>query len=228
MPSPAMPAPAMPCASEAVEVLSPSPSPARELEQEHLNSIKQRMAQGFSPKALGAAMAFRPEPTDVLVASVPKSGTTWMIQIVQSLRSGGDLSFDDLNDVVPFMEAAEGLQLGPLDAPQAWSPRAYKTHMPYPCVPKGFRKMIYVARDPLDTAPSLFHFFQGWHFGKGEVSPDAFVREMCLPPEGSPCEAAAAPALGCDQWRHMASWFAHRADPNVLWIHYEDLKVQQD
>jgi len=24
-------------------------------------------------------------------------------------------------------------------------------------------------------------------------------------------------------WHHLSSWYPHRADPNMLWLHYDDL-----
>ena len=50
--------------------------------------------------------SFVPRPTDVFVVSYPKCGTTWMKQIMHQLRSGGDMSYRDITDVVPWIDVA--------------------------------------------------------------------------------------------------------------------------
>lgn len=50
----------------------------------------------LAPPAAGVkqAMEFMPRPTDVIINTPPKTGTTWTQQLVHSLRSRGDMSFD--------------------------------------------------------------------------------------------------------------------------------------
>jgi hypothetical protein len=43
----------------------------------------------------GASLQCGPE--DIMVVSPPKCGTTWLCQIVHMLRSGGDMSFEEIN-----------------------------------------------------------------------------------------------------------------------------------
>lgn len=51
---------------------------------------------------------FQPGPEDVFIVSPPKCGTTWVCQIVQSLRSRGDMSFEEINLVRGAEEEREG------------------------------------------------------------------------------------------------------------------------
>ena len=41
---------------------------------------------------------------DIVVSVPPKSGTTWMMNIVHQLRSGGDPAFADIYHEVPWLE----------------------------------------------------------------------------------------------------------------------------
>ena len=44
---------------------------------------------------------FQPRPTDVIITTAPKAGTTWMQQILHQMRTGGDTSFGTIFEVVP-------------------------------------------------------------------------------------------------------------------------------
>ena len=51
-----------------------------------------------------------------IVASVPmKSGTTWTMNIVHQLRSGGDSSFRDIYEEMPWLELVPGPGVTPED-----------------------------------------------------------------------------------------------------------------
>src|SRR5689334_3575770 len=49
-------------------------------------------------------VVFEPRPSDIYVASFPKSGTTWVQMICYQLVSGGDMSFRHLSLVSPWLE----------------------------------------------------------------------------------------------------------------------------
>ena len=63
---------------------------------------------------------FRPRGDDVMIVTPGKSGTTWMQQVVHQLRSGGDMSYRNISDVVPFIEMAHEIDL---DAEHEYQPR---------------------------------------------------------------------------------------------------------
>jgi hypothetical protein len=67
-------------------------------------------------------LRFKPRSNDVFVVTSPKCGTTWMQQILHQLRSGGDMSFDGISDVVPFIEFAYDTEID-LEAEQNYQPR---------------------------------------------------------------------------------------------------------
>ena len=89
---------------------------------------------------------FKPLPTDVIISTAPKSGTTWVQQICHGLRSGGDMSFEEICLVVPCLEMAGDYNYEDLQAAQPFEPRVYKTHLWYHDCPKGAAKYIVIAR----------------------------------------------------------------------------------
>ena len=97
---------------------------------------------------------FKHRNDDILICTAYKAGTTWMQQIVHGLRSGGDMSFGEITQVVPWIELAHDLGLDiPGDQP---SPRAFKSHLSWHDIPKGGRYIV-VMRDPLDAARAQNH-----------------------------------------------------------------------
>ena len=97
-------------------------------------------------------------------------------------------------------------------------PRCFKTHYWYPYCPKGAR-YIWCVREPCAVAYSYFRMFQGWFFQPGEVSVEDYVRERWLS-KGEPRKLTDRASY----FHHLASWWPHRNDPNVLLVFYEDLK----
>lgn len=155
-----------------------------------------------------AALAFRPGPTDVLIATFPKCGTTWLQQIVHGLRTRGSMDFDEITLAVPWLELAGDLGLDP-DAPQAAEPRAFKSHLSWDEIPKGGR-YISMVRDPGDVLVSLYHFHEGWRFEPGTITLGDYARQFFLAPE-----------RGRRYWRHAASWWRQRGRQDVLLFSYE-------
>lgn len=100
----------------------------------------------LDPKGWDYGLNFKPEPTDIILASGLKSGTTWVQQILQSLRSKGDMSFDEITSVFPELEVAYNYHPGALEKPQAHQPRMFKTHFEAHQCPKGAAKYIIVVR----------------------------------------------------------------------------------
>ena len=161
---------------------------------------------------------FQLRNTDIIVAGSPKTGTTWMQQIVHQLRTGGDMDFDGTFAISPVVEYAHDIQVD-LDAEQnAFSrTRSFKTHMWYPRCPKG-GKYIWCVREPCATTYSLFNMFQGWFFQPGDLSVEDFITMWLSLGEPQGVTEYAS------YFHHLASWWPHRNDPNVLLVFYEDLK----
>lgn len=155
--------------------------------------------------------SFRPGATDVLVATYPKSGTTWVQQIVHGLRSRGSMDFEEISLVVPWIETAPMLGID-LDAAQVAEPRAFKTHLPWDLVPRGGRN-IYIVREPGDVLVSFYHFMKGVIFEEDAIDIETFAFEHFL--VGS--------ASG-RYWDNVRSWWQVRTRSDVLFLCFEDMK----
>ena len=141
-----------------------------------------------------------------------------MQQICHQLRTHGSMDFEEISEVIPFVELAHDLGHD-LTQPQVAEPRIFKTHCWYDHCPKG-AKYILVLRNPEDVALSFFKFFEGWYFQPGEISLEVFLREFWLQ-RGIP----ASRMQNASYHHHLLSWYAHRLDPNVLTVFYEDMKA---
>jgi aryl sulfotransferase len=163
-------------------------------------------------KGLGMTLA----PTDIVITPFGKSGTTWLQQMAHTLRTRGDMDFDDISRVVPWIENSTDLGLD-LDAPQKAQPRCFKSHLDAYRIPKGGRYII-ACRDPRDAAYSMFRFMEGWFIEPGAIALDDFVRTLFITSGRSPGNGRG------DYWTHLTSWWHRRNDPDVLLMAYEHMK----
>jgi len=180
--------------------------------------IFDRLDRLLSPEGFAKGLDVQLRGDDVLLCAGPKCGTTWVQQILHGLRSGASMEYEDINTVVPALElAALG---GPaVEDCRNDSPRMFKTHVAYEmCPPAG--KMIVLTRNPNDAALSYYYYFCNWIFEDGDITLDEFV-EWFYVHETQP----GATGLNAVQMQHLVSWYPHRNDENVLWLHYEDLKA---
>jgi Ca2+-binding EF-hand superfamily protein len=157
------------------------------------------------------ALSFVPRSSDVIVATPPKCGTTWMQQIMHQLRSGGDMTFTGIGEVVPWIDLAHDVGLD-LDAEHKYQPRCFMTHAWYDDCPKG-GKYIVVYREPCASFYSAFNFFEKKHFQPGEITLDEFVKNVMKGNE----------KMRVNYFQHLLSWWPKRNDPNVLFLLYEDM-----
>ncbi len=120
----------------------------------------------------------------MIITPYGKCGTTWLQQVFHGLRTRGDMDFDDISRVVPWIETAHDLGLD-LDAPQRGAPRGFKSHLSYDLVPKGARYIVSI-RDPKDAFVSSFRFMEGWLFETGSVPIERMrARSICAAARGA-------------------------------------------
>ena len=106
-----------------------APNPAVEL-------MKRRFLSLATNEGRQKALKFVPRSTDVFVVTPGKTGTTWLQQIMHQLRSGGDMTFADIDDVIPWIEIAYDLEQD-LDEEHKYQPRCFKSHASYENCPKA-------------------------------------------------------------------------------------------
>ncbi|KAM6542298.1 hypothetical protein CsatB_006745 [Cannabis sativa] len=97
---------------------------------------------------------------DIILASCPKSGTTWLKSLVFSIvKRTSNYNNHPLVSTSPHSLIGE-LELSLL--PNDTKPRIMSTHTPYPSLPPSIKycnsKIIYICRNPLDLFVSHWHF----------------------------------------------------------------------
>ena len=162
----------------------------------------------------GGTEPFVPAPDDVIISPFGKSGTTWLQQMFHTLRTRGDEDYDDISRVVPWIETSPALGID-LNAPQKARPRGFKSHMSWDAIPKGGRYIVSI-RDPRDAAVSMYKFMEGWFLEPGSVSAEEFTRANFMRDPAN------------SYWGHLASWWSHRDDDNVLLLSYEGMKADHE
>jgi aryl sulfotransferase len=188
---------------------------------------------------------WKPRGDDIVIGTYAKVGTTWTQRIVCLLVFQSDEP-RPLHEVSPWFEMRP---LGPpmdlrFELAEAQTHRRFlKTHLPYDSLPvyEGV-KFIHVARDGRDAALSfhnhLFNFTQAMKDGFDAASladpkfqdrhppvpedPAAYFRQWLATDGDGQGDAGAG-------FFHMEnSYWAARHDPNMLMVHYADLKADRE
>lgn len=163
---------------------------------------------------------FTARPTDVLITTAPKAGTTWMQQILHQLRSGGDPDFFSIDEVVPWLELPRPGKtvseiLGIFEAMA--DPRLFKTHCTYEQTPGvDTARIILSSRDPRDCCVSFYHHVM-------DMTENA--RRQAGLKEYRDFETFFEDWLIQASWyRNVAGWWPQRERNNLLWLRFEDMK----
>lgn len=172
---------------------------------------------------------------DIVVAVPAKSGTTWTMNIVHQLRSGGDGDFKDIYCEVMWMEFANKPGVTPEILAQriAEMPttrrRAFKSHAGpgvLPFVEAGSGKdvkYVVVIRNPEDALTSFRPFIashkQEW-FDLWGLPKEAFMRPSL---EAFYNEIIVPQSMWMMVFGFAAAWWPKRHEKNVLFLHYTDM-----
>ncbi|XP_028308530.1 cytosolic sulfotransferase 1-like [Gouania willdenowi] len=180
------------------------------------------MTQNFT-NTWESVQNFKARPDDILIATYPKAGTTWVSNILDLLHFGWMPSERQttipLYDRVPFLEICVPNMHSGIDQANnlTTSPRLIKTHFPVQFVPESFWeqkcKMIYVARNAKDNMVSYFHFEC-----MSMVSPDPGSWSSYM-------QRFMKGKLVFGSWYdHVKGWWEKkRTYPNLHYMFYEDM-----
>jgi aryl sulfotransferase len=194
------------------------PNKTRELQNHHFDST------------VWNELDFRDD--DIVISTYAKAGTTWMQQIIAQLLFDGDpdLSVAEMSPWVDLRIPPKEVKLPMLEA-QAHR-RFMKTHLPVSALQFSRQaKYIYIGRDARDVVWSLYNHHvnanQKWYDAlndtPGRVGPPIerpggdvrqYWKEWLLN-DGFPFWSF---------WDNVRSWWEIRDLPNVLMVHYSDLK----
>jgi len=172
---------------------------------------------------------FTPRPDDIFVCTPAKCGTTWMQTIVASLLwPDGDVPGPVIT-ISPWLEA----ELDPIDEVLARLDaqrhrRFVKTHTPADGIPFfPDAKYLFVGRDGRDAFMSMCNHLERF---RDDVREDlnARIDESVMPMPAWNGDvhgffAVWLPALG--MLEHVAGFWERGGDPNLLLVHYNDLKA---
>ncbi|KAH1084290.1 hypothetical protein J1N35_024051 [Gossypium stocksii] len=162
---------------------------------------------------------------DIIIATKPKSGTTWLKALVFSIvnrhrftLSNTPLNFANPHQLVPYFDLNLYKENPNPDLSTIPSPRIFSTHLPYPMLADSIKhsncRIIYIIRNPFDNIVSYWHFVNGMTNVFKPSLEDCF--EMFC--RG---EEAYGPF-----WDHaLGYWNMSLEKPlNVLFLRYEELK----
>jgi hypothetical protein len=163
------------------------------------------------------------QPSDVVIASFPKSGTTWLKALGYAIATRSRVQSQSLllkklpHECVTFLEfnAMKTTNRDP-ELP------LLSTHIPYTCMPKSVLdsgcKIVYICRDPKDVLISLWQFLKNLpgsdvNYVSLQEAFDLFCQGVCV--EGP-------------YWDHVLGyWNTSLESPDkVLFLKYEDLKKE--
>jgi aryl sulfotransferase len=174
--------------------------------------------------------AFRGD--DIVIATYAKSGTTWTQQIVAQMLFGGDpaLAVAELSPWLDLRVPPKAVKLPAVEAQT--HRRIIKTHLPVDALVVSPRaKYLYIARDARDVVWSMYN-----HHAKANAAWYAALNDspgrVGAPIEPPPADIRQYWRDWLDHdghpfwpfWDNVRSWWAIRHLPNVMLLHFADLK----
>ncbi|XP_066908556.1 sulfotransferase 4A1-like [Halyomorpha halys] len=182
---------------------------------------------------------------DIWISTFPRSGTTLTQELVWLVKNNFDFETAKTVNIwerSPFLEISllfhektklmflkenennpQNRQIienmshpGYLVVESKPSPRLIKTHFPLSLLPRGVHKknckIVYVARNPRDVVVSYYYLLRTWRTTNYVGSFSQFWKQF---KEGH--------VPWGPYWSHVLEGWAHRKDPNVLFLFYEDM-----
>ncbi|KAI8007907.1 Cytosolic sulfotransferase 14 [Camellia lanceoleosa] len=170
---------------------------------------------------------FKAQDADLILATFPKSGTTWLKALTFTIANRNNYSFSESplltrnpHDLILFLEDEIYGKNPILKLEGLPSPRVLATHMPHSALPTSIKdsdcRVVYLCRNPLDVFISFRHFavtVSNTHFDPSliEESFEMFCRGV---------------SIYGPFWDHVLEyWKESQERPDkVLFLKYEDMK----
>jgi aryl sulfotransferase len=170
---------------------------------------------------------------DIVIGTYAKAGTTWTQQIIAQLLFAGAEGMD-VADMSPWLDLRVPPKQEKLPAVEAQTHRRFlKTHLPVDALVFSPRaKYLYIGRDGRDVVWSMYNhhananaeWYEALNDTPGRVGPPiekppTSVRQYFLDwldRDGHPFWPF---------WENVRSWWAIRGLPNVMLLHFAELKA---
>ncbi|XP_012931836.1 sulfotransferase 1A1 isoform X1 [Heterocephalus glaber] len=200
----------------------------------------------YFAEAIEPLQSFQAWPDDLLISTYPRSGTTWVSEILDMIYQGGDLEKccrDPIYLRVPFLESGgPGTPSAAQDAP-ACGPAA-----PDSAGSEGegeagqVPRVVYVARNAKDVAVSYYYFCKMAKLHPDPCTWDSFLEKFMDSKGGPDCSEeglsegrSANLRLYCcllspslvsygSRYQHVQAWWELSCTHPVLCLFYEDMK----
>ncbi|XP_043942105.1 sulfotransferase 2B1-like [Protopterus annectens] len=159
---------------------------------------------------------FQVRDNDIFNITFPKSGTTWMLEILSLIYKNGDATW--CNTVqnwerAPWVEAKDLCAIVEKNTSQ----RLISSHLPIQLFPKSIynsnAKIVYTARNPRDVVVSLHYMCKTAQFLE---PPENFTETLDLFLKGE--------VIYGNWFDHITGWLGMKDKLNILYITYEELK----
>ncbi|XP_073413765.1 sulfotransferase 6B1-like [Dendrobates tinctorius] len=161
-----------------------------------------------------ALETFEAREDDLLIATYPKNGTNWLIQILYEMVSVVH-NKEPLLDTTMIEFGSPEILARFQDRP---SPRIISTHLQFKDIPKSIFekkvKILLVLRNPKDTAISFYNFHNSMPPLPSYNSWDMFFKDFTI---GKVCYG--------QYFDFVAAWEKHFNDKTMMAITFEDMKM---
>ncbi|CAO2820821.1 unnamed protein product [Amaranthus hypochondriacus] len=180
---------------------------------------------------------FEAQYTDIILASLPKTGTTWLKSLLYTILNRKSTSLHDISQQVfqtknphelvtsfEFITYKNFNETQP-DLSDLPSPRLFSTHIPFLSLPNSIKssksRIVYVCRNPIDTFVSTWYFNLSFD-GNKDIKPS---REMMEEYVDKFCKGLCT--FGPYDSHLLGYWNEYLQNPDrILLLEYEGLKTE--